>query len=468
MPSEVFSKFTFNKVTNLVRKGVDKKIKFSDKECAGLAIIVSPTVATWYISTRDMNVAIAPFNQFSHDDLPSLRKFVEMARREKKADKKIDAMIEAFGKSGSVDDAKTIHDVEHNGALRWEAARDLYLDWLKENRNANTYRTYKSALGVGALSADFAPITGKPLASIENADLVDIRENITTRGRLGSAKGSGIRQSDFTVTVIKAAFTYFMNMPKVFGLKTNPSSDLRKSPNRDPNQKKLTHDRALTQLEIGAFLYGLEDCRNEMVRTCLTLQLLSGQRRFTPTTARLTDFAVSSFYGYTWTFEDKAHAWRCLPLTAEMKELVTKAMRVAKGYESPFLFPQQRAKRKGDDLDSHVNERTISRGMEHMRKAGGVFHDLDFAVATHDLRRTFVTHMGPKMADFYIGNRQLEPDDVEMITHKNEGRERVSMLRYDKNSYLDVKVQILQAWADFCWEGYRMYVQRLDKKPLAA
>ncbi|ARQ58924.1 integrase family protein [Rhizobium sp. Kim5] len=464
MPSEVFSKHTFNKVITLIRKGVDAKVKYADKECSGLAIILNPTNASWYISTRDMNVQIAPFNAFSHDDLDKLRKFVTRARQEKKEGKDIEALVATFAKSGSVDDALTVHDVEHNGALRWEPARDLYLEWLLLNRNKNTHRSYKSALGAVGLASDFEPVAGKPLAAITTTDLVRVRENVTRRGREGNAKGSGIRQANLTVSAIKAAFTWFINKPDVFALKSNPASDLRKSMDRDPKTKTLSNDRALTQMEIGAFIYGLEEISNTAVRSSLMLQLLAGQRRFTPVSAKVADFTKHPHYRYTWSFEDKSHAWRCLPCTDDMALLVKTSIRLAEGQDdSDYLFPKQRPKRTGDDMSGHINERTISRCIEEMRKPGGILGDIDFVVATHDLRKSFITHMGPRMGEFYIGNRQLEPDDVEMITHKNEGRDRVSSLRYDKNTYLDVKLEILEAWAKFCYEGYTMYVLQLQE-----
>jgi len=64
------------------------------------------------------------------------------------------------------------------------------------------------------------------------------------------------------------------------------------------------------------------------------------------------------------------------------------------------------------------------------------------------------------MHEFTVGGRQLIGDDVQMITHVNEGRDTTSAEIYDKNAYLDVKLAILKAWEDYCMEGYTMYMQQ--------
>ena len=77
MPSEHFSGYTLTKVSNLVKKGTDKVTMYRDKEVSGLAIKVTPTGASWYISTRDLNRQIADFVSFGKDDIPTLRRLVE-------------------------------------------------------------------------------------------------------------------------------------------------------------------------------------------------------------------------------------------------------------------------------------------------------------------------------------------------------------------------------------------------------
>lgn len=464
MPKEVFSKLTFNKVASRCRSRVNNVLKLRDSDCPGLAIFSGPAGASWYLATRDRNLQIASFENFSYEDLPKLRTFVEHVRSEIKKGNDPSILIKAFGSGKSHADAGSLHDVAHNGGLIWEAARDMYLDFVLQHKNKNTFRSYKSALGTGALSADFSVISGMPLTSITSSDLIEVRDTIVERGLSGRGKGACIAQANASVAAMKSAFKYFLNHRKVFKILTNPASDLADTDARDPYGFKLKGNRPLRQIEIGAYIHALDGLSNSDVRSALKLQLFTGQRRYDPTTATVEAFAENDGYGLTWTFEDKKHAWRVLPLTEITEPLVREAIKIAKAKGSDYLFPKQRVKKTGDSMEGHVNERTVSKAVETMNLEGGVFFVVEFAVATHEIRRGFISQMRGRMSEFLIGNRQLEEDDIEIITHKNEGRDRCSSMRYDKTPYLDAKLSILRAWEQYCMDGYRMYMARLESE----
>ena len=465
MPSEHFSGYTLTKVSNLVKKGTEKVVMYRDKEVSGLAIKVTPTGASWYISTRDLNRQISDFVAFGKDDIPTLRKLVDELKREHAKGRDVAPMITAFASGHTVQDAKHIHDVEHGDALTWETARDLYLEWAADNKNRDTVRGYRSALGATpGLAADFEPIHGKPLPSITTADLATVRNNIIARCRTEKGKGHGIRQADLTVAALKAAFKYLVNMPKM-GLKTNPAADLSKSLERSLVTSK-DEQRALTQIEIGALWYALLGCRNEQVRLILQLQLLTGQRRFTPTSALKKSFQTDGPYDCVWGMEDKVHHWRKLALPPVAAKVVEQAMRLTRE-DCDYLFPKQRPRRTGDDMNGHINERTVSEKIEDMRKPGGVFERMPFNVSTHDMRKTFTSVIGPKMSQFELEGRKLSPREVVMITHLNEGRDTVSEKVYDRNVNLDVKLEILTLWERYVMDGYAMYIASLEAKKAA-
>lgn len=468
MPSEHFSGHTLTKVKNLVKKGVAAPVVYRDKDTTGLAIKVTKTGASWYYSTRDANLQIAPFSSFGLDDLGILRELVTELRKESKKGRNLETLIHSFAAGHSVTDSRHLHDVSHGDGVTWEVGRDFYLEWCAANRNKDTARGYRSALGATAgLSEDFAPIHGKPLASIITADLARVRNNIIARGKSGDAKGQGIRQADLTVSAIKAAFKYFVNNPN-FGVTKNPATELSKSLERPTVIEGSEKVRALTQIEIGALWYALEACPNETARLVLQLQLLTGQRRYTATSARKRDFQVDGVYDCIWGMEDKVHHWRKMALPAVATGVVKQALRLASNQpQSDYLFPKQRPRRTGDDMNRHINERTVSEALEVMRKPGGIFEKMPFNVSTHDLRKAFTSVMRPKMSRFMIAGRPMVPDEVEMITHANEGRESVSQLVYDRNTYLDVKMEILTFWQDYVMEGYRLFCQQLDVKAAA-
>ncbi|TAW73023.1 hypothetical protein ELI16_14295 [Rhizobium ruizarguesonis] len=468
MPSEIFTGHTFTKIKNLVKKGVAEPVVYRDGDTKGLAVKISKTGASWYYSTRLSNLQIAPFNAFGLDDLPILRELVLELRKEAARGRDLNIMIKAFAAGHSVTDARHLHAVSHGDGVTWEVGRDFYLEWCAKNRNKDTARGYRSALGATpGLQADFAPIHGKPLASIVTADLARVRNNIVARGKSGEAKGQGIRQADLTVSAIKAAFKYFVNNPD-FGVKENPASDLSKALERPMVIEGSDQIRALTQLEIGALWYALEACPNETARLVLQLQLLTGQRRYTPTSARKRDFQVDGVYDCIWGMEDKVHHWRKLALPPLAASVVKQALRLASNRpESEYLFPKQRPRRTGDDMNGHINERTVSEALEDFRKPGGVFEKMPFSVSTHDSRKAFTSVMRPRMSQFTLAGRQMIPKEIEMITHSNEGRESVSELVYDRNAYMDVKMDILTAWQEYVLEAHRMYLASREMKKAA-
>jgi len=467
MPSESFSGHTITKVKNLEKKKIESPVVYRDSDTKGLAIKVSKTGASWYFSTRLSNLQIAPLSAFGKDDIPMLREFVAELRKEAAKGRDLSVMIQAFAAGHSVIEAGHLHAVEHGDGVTWEVARDYYLEWAAINKNKDTVRGYRSALGVNAgLHADFAPVHGKPVASITTADLARVRNNIIQRGRNGDAKGQGIRQANLTVAAIKACFTYVINNPDL-GVSHNPARDLSKALERAKVVEGSEDKRALTQLEIGALWHALLSCRNETVRLILQLQLLTGQRRFTPTSAKKSAMQMGGAYDCVWSMEDKSHHWRKLPLPPMATLIVEQAMRLTRE-DCDYLFPKQRPRRTGDDMNGHINERTVSDKIEEMRQPGGIFERMPWNVSTHDLRKTFTTIVRPKMSMFELAGRPMLPKEIEMITHSNEGRESVSEKVYDRNVYLDTKMSILKWWEDFVMEGYRMYCESQQEMKKAA
>lgn len=457
MPTETFSGHTLTKIKTLMKKGVASLVIYKDQDESGLAVKVTKTGASWYFSTRADNRVIAPFAQYGLADLPSLRSFVKELKIARSQGREIDTLIKAFAAGHSLSDAKNLHAVQHGDAVAWETGRDLYLEWAARNRNKDTVRGYRSALGSAGLADDFKPIHGKPLPSITTADLATIRNNVIARGLSGDAKGEGIRQANLTVSAIKSAFKYFVNNPQ-FGIEKSPAESLSKALERPTTLSISRQKRALMQEEIGALAYAIEAIPNEQARLVLQLQLLLGQRRFTVVSAKRSAFDLHHpHYDVVWNFEDKSHHFRALPLSGGAGELVRKAMRLSENNEhSPYLFPQQRPGKDGR-MDGHLNERTVSAKLEELRKPGGIFEKMPFNVATHDLRKAFTSVMRPRMSNYKLGERQLVEDDIEMITHADEGRDRTSSLVYDRNQYLDVKLKILGDWADYIWKGYEAY-----------
>nr|WP_280819037.1 tyrosine-type recombinase/integrase [Tianweitania sediminis] len=362
-------------------------------------------------------------------------------------------LIAAFRKEGDVKLAAERADVAHGIGETWEAVRDAYLAWVLQHRNRDTHRGYRSALGAvagGDLEKDFAPVRGKPIVSVTTKDLVKVRSSIVKRG-----DGENLRQADLTVSALKSCFKWYLNQPDSL-IEASPAESLGKVLER--KSEDLEHDendgQVLTQDEMGRAIMGLESERNAEARLASFLQLLTGQRRMTACSARKSQFIAHPDYGMVWRLsQDKAKAWRVLPLPETARLTVETALGLAVP-DNAFLFPQQRPRKDGDPMDGHISERRVSQVLEDMRAEGGALHGLAFNPATHTLRRTFVTVMSPRMSKYTVEGRRLGREDVKMITHANEGREGTASLVYDKGEYLDVKNAILTEWQDWCLEGY--------------
>lgn len=427
---------------------------------------VGKTSASWTFKTKLSNVKIADFNVFGKHDLDALRDLVKQAKQLEKEGREVDTLFQAFVDSRSVTEAKAVSDVEDGLGMRWEKARDLFLVWLKANRSKDTYRTYRSALGAAhksTLYPCFEPINGRPIAAITTADLAMVRNRINNRGKRGEAKGRSIRQADLTVAALKAAWLHFINEPETFGIgiANVVTEDLRKVRDREvrPESSSGATERTMNQIELGMFFEEVGAVRNEMSRLTLSLQLLTGQRRLDVCSAISESFVERDDYGIVWRLEDKTHSWRVLPLPPIAQDIVRVARKDYARHRSRYLFPKNRKQKGSDpDLDGHISERTPSKMMELMRDKGGAFEGSLIDPSTHDLRKAFITYFTPRIHKYSVGGRQLTKDDIQMITHMDEGRETTATLVYDKNEYLDVKLAILTEWQEYVVEGLNLWL----------
>ncbi|KAB1086194.1 tyrosine-type recombinase/integrase [Neorhizobium galegae] len=327
---------------------------------------------------------------------------------------------------------------------------------------------------------------GKALVAIVEGDLDTVRNNIVTRckrrveAKIEAAKKAkkeivigneyGHRAANLTVAALRSAFKYFKMWPEIYGLKSNVAAGLENTQDRPPNSS-LEADSgsaiaAMSQYDLGAYIYGLEQIKNPIVQTALFLQLETGQRRFTACAAVRESFQVSPHYGFIWRLRDKVDHWRLLPLTEKTAERVKATLERYKDYGNRYLFPvSKRMGEDGEPVQGHVNKRTLSAAIESMRHEGGVFEGHPNPPSSHDARYAFVTRMGQEMHRFVIDGRRLQFRDIEIITHANEGKEGTASLIYDRSQALDVKEILLSEWREYLLEGYRMYCEGL-KDPI--
>jgi len=451
MPTEVIDGNSIRKAINAVEARQNLIIR--DSLAPGLAIRVQRGSASWYLITRDTKRPIAALGIFGKADIPFLREIVGKARVMLSEGQDPRSLFAAAVVERDVDAAGHRSDAADGRVMTWEMLRDAYLGWASKNRSFDTHRGYRSALGAipgSPLVDDFASLKGKPATAIVTHDLRLVRNRILKRGQDEDGKQiSHTRQAGLTVDAIKAAFKWSVENYEITGLTTNPATELNPpgkqrinvyDEDEDDDEKKSKARRALTLLEIGKLIYGLEKWPNNPARLALMLQLLTGQRRTTIVRARKKGFLETTTHGMIWEIgPDKSGKYRRLPLPDFAADTVRHAMNAGQA-DSIWLFPQQRLRRKGDSGKGHMSERMLNEIMEEYRKKGGPLETVPWA-STHDLRRAFVTHM----------NRRLEPlglprGSVSMITRGDEGRVGLDEETYDLDPLLDDKWSLMCDW----------------------
>ncbi|MCZ7890468.1 tyrosine-type recombinase/integrase [Agrobacterium salinitolerans] len=486
MSNEFFDGNTIRKINNLYSRGKPTPAVWRDTVCQGLTITIGVKKASWHMRLRDCNARIADFEDFgSADKIPTLREAVDFARTIVASGGKPDEFFKMFAERKDLSIAMAWHGRVDPSIMTWEIARDQYLDWCFRNRRHATWEGYKSALGASnnsALTDDFAPIAGKALVAIVEGDLDTVRNNIVTRckrrveAKIEAAKKAkkeivigneyGHRAANLTVAALRSAFKHFKMWPEIYGLKNNVAAALANTQDRPPNSTLESNsgeaEAAMTQYDLGAYMYGVERVKNPIVRSALWLQLRTGQRRFTATAAIRSSFRENPHYGLVWRLRDKVGHWRLLPLTEETAALVYETLDRYKDRQNAYLFPiSKRMDEDGKPVQGHLNKRTFSAAIEDMRDEGGVFFGHPNPPSSHDVRYAFITRMGNEMHRFTIDGRRLSFRDIEIITHANEGKEGTASLIYDRSQALDVKEILLKEWQDYLMEGYRMYCEGL-------
>lgn len=465
MATELIDGNTLKRVRGMLKHGKTGLLR--DSACPGLAIRVNKGKATWVISARDWQDKIGDLDLFGSEDIATLREVVARARQMRKEGRDGADFLTAFIRERDVAMAAARTDVHHGIGENWEAVRDAFLAWCAEHRRPDTTRGYRSSLGAvegGPIWHDFEPVRGKPIVTITTKDLVQVRTNVVKRGSRGS--GDNLRQADLTVSALKACFKWYLNQPDSL-IESSPAALLGKVMER----KKVDEDedveqgRVMTQEEMGLYVWGLSFCKNPAARLASCLQAVTGQRRMTACRARKRQFIDHEQYGMVWRLggsAEKTHAWRALPLPEFARGVVKDALIMTRA-DNAYLFPQQRERKAGSGMDGHLSERRVSKVIEDMRENGGPLANMPFLPSTHDLRRTMVSVIGPRMHRFTVDGRTLTRKDVEMITHVNEGREGTAALIYDKSEYFDVKYSILEDWQAWIMEGYAAVVKKLGE-----
>lgn len=453
MPSEILDGNSLRRVARVVADGGDLVLR--DTSAPGLAIRVQKGGAAWYLLTRERKFVIGRLSAFGAADIPELRNLVTRARGMLAEGSDPAAMLKAAVVHRSTEAASAQAAATSGSVMRWEAMRDAYLSWAKSHRSPDTYRGYRSALGAvpgSPLEADFTAVSGRPLTLITTHDLRLVRNAVLERGKVNGKQVANQNQARLTVAALKAAFGWAVENTEVTGLTANPATELKRAPTSSvsaytDDAPETEAPRALTLQELGMLVIGLDQIDNHPARLGVLLQLMTGQRRMTIARARRYAFAMHDEYGMLWKVgPDKSGKFRVLPLPDLAASAVRGALEAGRSTDK-WLLPQQRLRRNGDAGGSHIAERTLSDVLLTLRASGGPLASAPW-VATHDLRRAFVTHMRPRVKP--LG---LDADAVPMITRADEGRYGLDETVYDQDPALPAKFAMLTEWDRLVKEG---------------
>lgn len=457
-------------VMNAARRAAKKgeQIEYRDTLMPGLAIRVkSATPYFWWLN-KNKRLQICPMSTFTPDDLQILRGLIPVLKKAHSEGEDLKSIVDqvvARGEKNPEDARKTIHEkreVEDGNGWTWKMARDKYLESLKaENRN-KSYSNNVSALGYhegGQIGKDFTELLDMPMKSIQVKDLSAVLKRIRERGKKSNPDNpnAGIPAAILCYSGIQAVFKFSASSENSSksGLEQNIARLLEKPKKvgfdkNDPKARAAAIPMLVSVKQLRKLLtkdLWHEDIR-EPYRRAIYLQALTGQRIQTVLSAHKNDFVRvgECRWDYVWRLgPDKMGAFRLLPLPKIASYAVFQSM-VASREDNMYLFPQLRKRFASDEDDGSMHYSVIKDTLNSIKDAGTSL-PADFA-GTHDFRRAFITHLSSKWREFGFDTK----DDIELITHKNEGRDTVAQSVYNKDDFIKQKYRVLEAYQDLIFD----------------
>jgi integrase len=244
------------------------------------------------------------------------------------------------------------------------------------------------------LKRDILPMIGdKPARSITREDIIEVLDQISTRG--------ATRRSDSARAVISSIFGYALDRGLV---SANPASGLRNRHDYQPRDVVASEDdiqRLWSALDRG------EAAMSSAIATIVKLALLTGLRRTEVAAIRKGELDLDSSTPTLTIPRGRAknrNAHR-VPLCPKAAALLRGAIEDSGGSE--FVFP-------GDGPSGHIASRSVSKAMERTRAKLGIPD-----ITMHDLRRTAGTYM----------SRLGVPKDVPSASSTTVAAERAALPR---------------------------------------
>ena len=384
----------------------NRELEWRDSICGGLSIRVRKKSASWIVRAR-------LHGQMSTFTVGPIQSVTLLQARERAQQAKL--MLKAGNDPREWLLAQTagVSIIEKSEAtgMTWREAVTKYLEFIKQHRRLATYNDYRKTL----LSHWFSTVSDLQMKSVTRTDIRQIQETAFNAGK--SAMSNKILRNS------KALFAW-LSEQSWSDIDTNPVQ------NSKSIEGAITHPRTNlpTRQQIGEVFLKIQNSPVH-IRSAVALLMLTAQRIKTVISARREDinFIDGSMIWDISPLQMKSHRSHPLPAT-RMIESVIKQAQIATN--DPYLFPQTRPARAGDECNGHVSSNTIRKRFR------------EFGFCPHDMRRAFATYMSD------IGGAGLS--DIKLILDHGEGRGNdVTSSVYRQSQFLTQKLDILNQWESF-------------------
>jgi integrase len=301
----------------------------------------------------------------------------------------------------------------------YEEAVNEFLKAKAANRSPKTIVGYRNILNDQRLRVRFAL---KPIKTITTKQIREVVEQIGEKeGKVSHANG--------VLRVLKS-FLSWCTQKSMSGIADTPSVAIIVKP--------LEHNRKLGYVpkvdELGLLFWKMEEVKAlPQFKFAASLIALTAQRRTTVLSALNADLTpMEGRHGWgMWRMEpdpliqsDRPHA---VPLPPLAWSIVQSARLFSQG--SPYLFPQLKRWRAGDDAKNHMSGNPVA----DVLKASSLTGEL----GPHDMRRALATH-GPAILGIRDAHTKL------ILNHATGGD--VTTAHYALHESIPDKVAVMERW----------------------
>lgn len=421
---------TIDKARSDARPGAPR-YEVTDSKSTGLILRVGPSGAVWQLrfrlSGKDHRLSLGTVDMWSLAEVRDLvHRGQDMLRNRTGVpdDRWLESMQKAMGKIAS-----PVAAMVPRAHLKWtfEDGRKEFLIDKKRTRSHETWDDYRRKLHM----PEFDSFLRRGLPTITVEDMAKLVAGIHRSGRETHAAN--------TARVVSSMWSWLAHpgnrsdsgvLPGVMiGLEA-PEPTKRKSKRtvQDPTLEDLPRIVAIAR--SGAM--------DELIGCAVELTAWTLQRRRAVVSAEIDDFRPigDGTEGLWFVYADdrkrddgEAHV---IPLPAPAWACVKRAMELGAKYQSGYLFPQQRAQRRGMELTGHISPSTLTHAVGYMP---------DVESSPHDFRSIFGTY-----GEAVLG---IARPMTKLILDHSEGgtRSDVTGRHYSMHDGSHAKWPVMRSWA---------------------